>query len=179
MEERIPPHNPDAERSVLGAALLSEDALFDVVEVVKPEDFYDPNHKEIFSVIYELNKKNAPVDALTVSEELDIFAEKASIRRLIAKADDIVVKGYDKSMDAGQLLDYAENGIFEISQERQKGAFVPLKDVLISNIDAIDKASKLKDGLTGVTTGFRDLDAKTSGLQKSELIILAARPAMK
>ena len=71
MEERIPPHNPDAERSVLGAALLSEDALFDVVEVVKPEDFYDPNHKEIFSVIYELNKKNAPVDALTVSEELD------------------------------------------------------------------------------------------------------------
>ena len=210
MEERIPPHNPDAERSVLGAALLSEDALFDVVEVVKPEDFYDPNHKEIFSVIYELNKKNAPVDALTVSEELDkrgslelvggrayvaglssstpttanageyakIVAEKASIRRLIAKADDIVVKGYDKSMDAGQLLDYAENGIFEISQERQKGAFVPLKDVLISNIDAIDKASKLKDGLTGVTTGFRDLDAKTSGLQKSELIILAARPAM-
>ena len=97
---------------------------------------------------------------------------------MIAKADDIVVKGYDKSMDAGQLLDYAENGIFEISQERQKGAFVPLKDVLISNIDAIDKASKLKDGLTGVTTGFRDLDAKTSGLQKSELIILAARPAM-
>ena len=210
MEDRIPPHRPDAERSVLGAALLSEDALFDVVEVVKPEDFYDPNHKEIFSVIYELNKKNAPVDALTVSEELDkrgslelvggrayvaglssstpttanageyakIVAEKASIRRLIAKADDIVVKGYDKSMDAGQLLDYAENGIFEISQERQKGAFVPLKDVLISNIDAIDKASKLKDGLTGVTTGFRDLDAKTSGLQKSELIILAARPAM-
>lgn len=210
MEERIPPHNPDAERSVLGAALLSKDALFDVVEVVKPDDFYDPNHKEIFGVIYELSRRNAPVDALTVSEELDkrgslemvggrayvaslssttpttanageyakIVAEKASIRRLIEKADDIVVKGYDKSMDAGQLLDYAENGIFEISQARQHGAYVPLKDVLLSNIDAIDKASKLKDGLTGVTTGFRDLDAKTSGLQKSDLIILAARPAM-
>ena len=210
MEERIPPHNPDAERSVLGAALLSKDALFDVVEAVKPEDFYDPNHKEIFSVLYELSKKNAPVDALTVSEELDrrgslemvggrayvaglssttpttanaaeyakIVAEKASIRRLIEKADDIVAKGYDKSMDAGQLLDYAENGIFEISQARQKGAYVPLKDVLLSNIDAIDKASKLKDGLTGVTTGFKDLDAKTSGLQRSDLIILAARPAM-
>ena len=210
MEERIPPHNPDAERSVLGAALLSKDALFDVVEAVKPEDFYDPNHKEIFSVLYELSKKNAPVDALTVSEELDrrgslemvggrayvaglssttpttanaaeyakIVAEKASIRRLIEKADDIVAKGYDKSMDAGQLLDYAENGIFEISQARQKGAYVPLKDVLLSNIDAIDKASKLKDGLTGVTTGFKDLDAKTSGRQRSDLIILAARPAM-
>ena len=210
MEERIPPHNPDAERSVLGAALLSKDALFDVVEEINPEDFYDPNHKEIFSVIYELSKKNAPVDALTVSEELDkrgslemvggrayvaglssttpttanaaeyakIVAEKAAIRRLIDKADEIVTKGYDKSMDAGQLLDYAENGIFEISQSRQKGAYVPLKDVLLSNIDAIDKASKLKDGLTGVTTGFKDLDAKTSGLQRSDLIILAARPAM-
>ena len=210
MEERIPPHNPDAERSVLGAALLSKDALFDVVEAVRPEDFYDPNHKEIFSVIYELSRKNAPVDALTVSEELDkrgslemvggrsyvaglssttpttanaaeyagIVAEKASIRRLIEKADEIVTKGYDKSMDAGQLLDYAENGIFEISQSRQKGAFIPLKDVLLSNIDAIDRASKLEGGLTGVTTGFKDLDAKTSGLQKSDLIILAARPAM-
>ena len=129
MEERIPPHNPDAERSVLGAALLSKDALFDVVEAVRPEDFYDPNHREIFSVIYELSKRNAPVDALTVSEELDkrgslemvggrsyvaglstttpttanaaeyadIVAEKASIRRLIEKADEIVIKGYDKS----------------------------------------------------------------------------------
>ena len=210
MEERIPPHNPDAERSVLGAALLSKDALFDVVEAVRPEDFYDPNHKEIFSVIYELSKKNAPVDALTVSEELDkrgslemvggrsyvaglssttpttanaaeyadIVAEKASIRRLIEKADEIVAKGYDKSLSATQLLDYAENGIFEISQSRQKGAYIPLKDVLLSNIDAIDKASKLEGGLTGVTTGFKDLDAKTSGLQKSDLIILAARPAM-
>lgn len=209
-EERIPPHNSDAERSVLGAALLSQDALYEVIEVVRPGDFYDPNHKEIFTVICDLSRRNAPVDALTVSEELDkrgslsivggrayvaglasttpttanaaeyakIVAEKASIRRLIEMADDIVAKGYDKSMEAGQLLDYAENGIFEISQASQKGAYVPLKDVLLSNIDAIDKASKLKDGLTGITTGFRDLDAKTSGLQKSDLIILAARPAM-
>ena len=71
IEERIPPHNPDAERSVLGAALLSKDALFDVLETVRPDDFYDPNHKEIFSVIFELGRRNAPVDALTVSEELD------------------------------------------------------------------------------------------------------------
>lgn len=210
MEERIPPHSPDAERSVLGAALLSKDALFEIVEEVRPDDFYDPNHKEIFSVIFELARRNAPVDALTVSEELDkrgslemvggrsyvaglssttpttanaaeyakIVAEKSSVRRLIETADDIVSKGYDKSMEAGQLLDYAENGIFEISQSRQRGAYVPLKDVLLSNIDAIDRASKLKDGMTGLTTGFRDLDAKTSGLQKSDLIILAARPAM-
>lgn len=210
MEERIPPHNLDAEKSVLGAALLSTDALYDVIELIRPEDFYDPNHREIFSVMFDLSKRNAPVDALTVSEELDkrgslnmvggrayvtalpsatpttanaaeyakIVAEKATIRKLIEKADDIVVKGYDKSAEAGQLLDYAENSIFDISQDRQKGKFVALKDVLLNNINNIDMASKLDGGLTGVTTGFKDLDNMTSGLQKSDLIILAARPSM-
>ena len=67
MEERIPPHSIEAEKSVLGAALLSKDALFDVIEVVKAKDFYDENHKEIFEAILELNRKNAPVDALTVA----------------------------------------------------------------------------------------------------------------
>lgn len=70
MEGRIPPHSIEAEKSVLGAALLSKDALFDVVEVVKADDFYDNNHKEIFKAMLELHRKNIPVDALTVSEEL-------------------------------------------------------------------------------------------------------------
>jgi len=210
MDGRIPPHSIEAEKSVLGAALLSKDALFDVVEVVRAEDFYDENHKEIFKAILDLHRKSAPVDALTVSEELKkrnslnmvggrayiaslsagtpttsnameygkIVAEKASIRRLIGTADDIVAKGYEGSMDAGQILDYAESGIFEISQKRQKGQYSHIKDVLLTNIEIIDKASKLDGGLTGVTTGFKYLDNMTSGLQKSDLIILAARPAM-
>lgn len=210
MEGRIPPHSIEAEKSVLGAALLSKDALFDVVEVVKAEDFYDENHKEIFRAILDLHRKSAPVDALTVAEELKkrnslnmvggrayiaslsagtpttsnameygkIVAEKAAIRKLIGTADDIVVKGYEGSMDAGQMLDYAESGIFEISQKRQKGQYTHIKDVLLENIEIIDRASKLDGGLTGVTTGFKYLDNMTSGLQRSDLIILAARPAM-
>ncbi len=210
MDGRIPPHSIEAEKSVLGAALLSKDALFDVVEVVRAEDFYDENHKEIFKAILDLHRKSAPVDALTVAEELKkrnslnmvggrayiaslsagtpttsnameygkIVAEKASIRRLIGTADDIVAKGYEGSMDAGQILDYAESGIFEISQKRQKGQYSHIKDVLLTNIEIIDKASKLDGGLTGVTTGFKYLDNMTSGLQRSDLIILAARPAM-
>lgn len=209
-EGRIPPHSIEAEKSVLGASLLSKDALLDVVEVVRAEDFYDENHKEIFKAIIDLNRKNAPVDALTVAEELKrrnslnmvggrayvaslssgtptvsnaaeyakIVAEKAALRRLIDTADDIVVKGYEGSMDANQMMDYAESGIFEISQSRQKGKYTHIKDVLLTNIEIIDQASQLDGGLTGVTTGFRDLDARTSGLQKSDLIILAARPAM-
>lgn len=210
MDGRIPPHSIEAEKSVLGAALLSKDALFDVVEVVRAEDFYDENHKEIFKAILDLHRKSAPVDALTVAEELKkrnslnmiggrayiaslsagtpitsnameygkIVAEKASIRKLIGTADDIVAKGYEGSMDAGQILDYAERGIFEISQKRQKGQYSHIKDVLLTNIEIIDKASKLDGGLTGVTTGFKYLDNMTSGLQRSDLIILAARPAM-
>ncbi|MFR8072329.1 MAG: DnaB-like helicase N-terminal domain-containing protein, partial [Anaerovoracaceae bacterium] len=70
MEERIPPHSIEAEKSVLGAALLSKDALLDVVEIVKAGDFYDSNHREIFEAIQDLYRRSAPVDALTVSEEL-------------------------------------------------------------------------------------------------------------
>lgn len=210
MEGRIPPHSPEAERSALGAALLSKNALFDVVENVKARDFYDANHKEIFEAILDLSRRNAPVDALTVSEELKkrgslemvggrayiaslssgtpttanaeeyakIIAQKSSVRRLINMADDVVAKGYEGSMDPQTLLDYAESGIFEISQARQKGQYTHIRDVLLENIEIIDKAAQMEGGLTGITTGFRDLDEKTSGLQKSDLIILAARPAM-
>lgn len=210
MEERIPPHSIEAEKSVLGAALLSSDALFDVIEVVRAKDFYDANHREIFQTVVDLSRRNVSVDSLTVSEELKkrgtleivggrayvsslasgtptvanaaeyakIVAEKASVRRLIETADDVVVKGYEGSMEAGTLLDYAEQGIFDISQSRQKGQYTHIKDVLLENIEIIDRASQLDGGLTGVTTGFRELDDKTSGFQKSDLIILAARPAM-
>ena len=143
MEGRIPPHSLDAERSALGAALLSKNALFDVVENVKSRDFYDANHREIFDAILDLSRRSAPVDALTVSEELKkrgslemvggrayiatlssgtpttanaeeyakIIAEKASSRRLIEMADDVVAKGYEGSMAPGELLDYAESGM--------------------------------------------------------------------
>ena len=210
MEGRLPPHSAEAEKSVLGAAMLSKDALFDVMEVVKPADFYDENHKEIFQAMIDLNRKNAPVDALTVAEELKkrnslemvggrayiaslssmtpttsnameygrIVAEKASVRRLIETADDIVTKGYDGTMDANQMLDYAESGIFEISQARQKGQYSHIRDVLVENLAIIDRAEQMDGGLTGITTGFSKLDEMTSGMQKSDLIILAARPAM-
>ena len=209
-EGRIPPHSLEAEKSVLGAAMLSEEALGEVAETVRPDDFYDKNHKEIFEAILDLNRKSLPVDVLTVSEELKkrgslnmvggrayvaslssstpttsnapeyarIVSEKAAIRRLIAAADGIVDKGYDGGMAASQMIDFAEREIFEISQSRQKGKYTHIQEALLSNLDAIDKASQMEDGLTGITTGFADLDAKTSGLQKSDLIILAARPAM-
>ena len=208
--ERIPPHNGEAERSVLGSALLDKDALFDVVELLTPDDFYSETHKEIFKAITDLYKRSAPVDALTVSEELKkrnslemvggrayiatlsadvpstsnaaeyakIISQKASLRRLISTADDIVQKSYEENMDTNAILDFAEQGIFEIAQKGQKSDFAHIKDVLLENINIIDRISQLDGNLTGLTTGFRDLDQMTSGLQRSDLIILAARPAM-
>ncbi|MBN7773383.1 replicative DNA helicase [Clostridium aminobutyricum] len=210
MIERIPPHNDDAEKSVMGAAMISKDALFDVIETVRPEDFYSEIHKEIFQAIVDLCRKNTPVDALTVAEELKrrkslemvggrayilslaggvpttanaqqyakIVAEKAVLRNLIKTAADISEKSFQEKMESSEVLDFAERGIFEIAQKRQGKDYSSLKDVLLENIDRIDEISKMDGNVTGVPTGFMDLDAKTSGFQRSELIILAARPAM-
>jgi replicative DNA helicase len=68
--ERIPPHNDDAEKSVLGSVMLDKDALYEVLEILKPEDFYSSMHQEIYSAIIELYRRSEPVDTLTVSEEL-------------------------------------------------------------------------------------------------------------
>ncbi|MDF2655321.1 MAG: dnaB [Bacillota bacterium] len=208
--ERIPPHNDDAEKSVLGSILLDKDALFEVLEILRPEDFYSEMHKEIYSAVIELYRKSQPVDILTVSEELKkrkslemvggrayiallstlvpstsnaaeyakIIGEKAILRRLIGTASDIVDKSYQEKMGPSEVLDFAERGIFEIAQQRQSKDFAPIKDVLWSNIARLDELSKLDGNITGLTTGFIDLDARTSGLQKSDLIMLAARPAM-
>ena len=210
MIERIPPHNDEAERSVLGSALLDKDALLDVVESVTADDFYNEAHKEIFKAVTDLYKKSAPVDVLTVSEELKkrnslemvggrayiaalsadvpstsnaaeyakIISNKASLRRLIGTAGDIMQASYDENLETNTILDMAERQIFEIAQKGQKSDFAHIKDVLLENINIIDKMSEMEGNLTGITTGFRDLDQLTSGLHRSDLIILAARPAM-
>ena len=210
MLEKIPPHNTEAEKSVLGAALLSKDALADVIDVVKPDDFYNASHKEIFSIMIDLFTNNVSVDIVTVCEELKkrkalelvggrayvaslsseapstsnaaeyakIVAEKASMRQLIKTAEEIRERGYEESMDAREILDYAENGIFKIAQQRQSSDYAPIKEVLVENLAMIDKAIATQGQVVGLSTGFKRLDELTSGLHKSDLIIVAARPAM-
>ena len=210
MKERIPPHNEEAEKSVLGAVMLNKDVLSEVLEEVTADDFYNESHREIFRAIWELYKENTAVDMLTVCEELKkrkaldmaggrayiatltaevpstanaveyakIVAEKATLRQMIKTSEDIPEKGYDAKMDAGEILDDAESGIFKISQKRQKNDYAKIQDVLLTNIKIIDQAAQNKDKIVGIPTGFKDIDEKTSGLQRSDLIIVAARPAM-
>ncbi len=210
MLERIPPHNLEAERSVLGAAMLDRNTLFDILEEVRAEDFYNESHKEIFTAIWELYRSNTAVDMLTVCEELKkrkslemvggrgyiaeltalvpslanavayakIVSEKAILRQMIRTSEDITEKGYAAKMDAREILDYAESGIFKIAEKRQKNDYAKIQDVLLTNIKIIDEATQNKDRIVGIPTGFKELDLKTSGLQRSDLIIIAARPAM-
>ena len=210
MAERTPPHNEEAEKSVLGAVMLNEDVLFDVLEVVEEDDFYNPAHKEIYKAIWELYKDNKAVDVLTVSEELKrrgvlqmaggrayvaqltldvpstvnaveyarIVNEKATLRKMITAAEDITEQGYKASMDATEILDYAERSVFSIAQRNQKSDYTDIQSVLITNIQAIDDAAKNQGKVLGTPTGFKTLDDVLNGLQKSNLVIIAARPSM-
>jgi len=113
-----------------------------------------------------------------VGQYARIIAEKAVLRKLISAASGIMDKAYQEKVEPEEILNFAEKSVFEIAQSRQKKDFEPLKDVLYENLKRIDEVSKLSGGLTGLTTGFMVLDARTSGLQRSDLIILAARPSM-
>ena len=190
--------------------MLNKDVLFDVLEVVEEDDFYNPAHKEIYKAIWELYKDNKAVDVLTVSEELKrrgvlqmaggrayvaqltldvpstvnaveyarIVNEKATLRKMITAAEDITEQGYKASMDATEILDYAERSVFSIAQRNQKSDYTDIQSVLITNIQAIDDAAKNQGKILGTPTGFKTLDDVLNGLQKSNLVIIAARPSM-
>lgn len=206
---RIPPHNIDAEQSVLGAMLLDREAVISVTEKLRDEHFYKENHKEIFRAMLDLYGRNEPVDLVTVSEELkkagileeaggvsyltdlsnavpitanaryyaDIIEEKAILRQLIDAGKVIVDKGYASS-DVKMLMDEAERRIFEISQKKSTQAFAIVKDVLQNTLDYMELLAGSESGYTGLPTGFHDIDKMTSGLQKSDLVLIAARPSM-
>ena len=208
--ERIPPHNEEAERSALGACMLSKEALMDVAEEVRAEDFYNESHREIFNSIMRLYRENISVDMLTVCEDLKkqkaldmvggrtyigtltsevpstanagdyakIVAEKAMMRQLIFASEEIAAKGYEDKEDTEGLINAAEASIFRIAQKRQKNDYAKIQDVLMKNLKMSDEAERKQANVIGLPTGFKALDEKTSGLQKSDLIIIAARPGM-
>ena len=207
---RIPPQSLEAEQSVLGSMLIDKEVVPVVMEILKPEDFYRPDHKEIYDVIIELFDRAQPIDLITVSERLKlhgklelvggleyltniatevpttanvkhyskIVEEKALLRKLIKASSDIVDLGYNASEEVTYILDKAEQNIFDILQKRSSQGFVPIKDVLVDTFNKLEELYNNSGTITGIPTGFADLDFKTSGLHNSDLILVAARPAM-
>ena len=208
--EKIPPQNLDAEKSLLGAVLIDEEVLADAAEITHANDFYDKNHGLIFAGMMRLFEKHKPVDLLTLTDELkrkdelemvggsaylteltnyvptaahasayaEMVAQTAVRRRLIKASGDISELGYDESTTTQELLEKAEAELFSVSDQSTKQDLVSLESILTDSFDRIEELSKNKGSLRGVRTGYRDLDNMTAGLQKSDLIILAARPAM-
>lgn len=207
---RTLPHNLEAERSVLGAILLHNDAFNLASEVLDSGDFFRDAHRRIFEKMIKLSERNHAIDLVTLKEELSrsgeldevggpayitalvdgvprstnvehyarIIKEKAILRNLIFSANKIVTSAYEAEDEADQILDQAEHAIFAIADKKIGDGFVSLRDLAQGSLDTIEKLHAKKELVTGVPTGFTDLDEMTSGLQPSDLIIVAARPSM-
>lgn len=208
--DRIPPHNIEAEQSVIGAVFLEPESFSTASELLVAEDFYRAGHQRIFAAMMSLADKGEPIDVVTVTTYLQnqktldevggvaylsevagsvptaanieyyskIVEEKALLRRLIRAATDIVTSGFEKEDDVETVLNEAEKNILEVSSRQQTGAFKTIKDVLIEVYDTIEQLHQATSDITGVATGFRDLDRITSGFQRNDLIIVAARPSV-
>lgn len=116
--------------------------------------------------------------AVNVEHYAQIVKEKALLRRLISTANQILQQSYEPASEVNELVDRAEQMIFEISQYQIEGKFIPLKDVIRTSIETIDQLYQRKEHVTGLATGFREFDTRTAGLQPSELIVVAGRPSM-
>lgn len=208
--ERTLPHNLEAERSVLGAILLRNEALDHATEHIDAGDFFRDAHRVIFDKMVALSERGQAIDLVTLKEELAragqleqvggpayiaslvdgvprstnvehyarIIKEKATCRSLIFAAGRISDLAYEGEQDADLLLDEAERAIFEIADDRVRSGFVPLSTLVHESFEAIERLQERRGLVTGVPTGFDELDAMTSGFQPSDLVIVAARPSM-
>ncbi len=208
--ERVLPNSAEAERTVLGAVLVDNQAFNSAAEVLTRDDFYREAHRRIFEAMAQLAEKSAPIDTVTLADELQraqsleavggaaylaslvdglpritnveqwsrIIKEKSVLRNLIHAGSRIVQSCYEGEEEAAAILDRAEQSIFQIAERRMRQGFQPIREIVKESFRTIDQLSQSKELVTGLPTGFVDLDEKTSGLQKGDLIIVAARPAM-
>jgi len=210
MFERVPPQHLEAEQAVLGAILLDSVAIVNVMEMLRPEDFYRQAHQYIFEAMLDLNNENEPIDLITLATKLQenqrlgdvggiqyltelasavptaanvsyyakIVEEKSLLRRLIRTATEIVANGYAGADDVGELLSKAEARILEISNRKAASGFIPIREVLMEVFERVETLYNQRGATTGIPSGFPDLDRMTSGFQRSDLIIVAARPSV-
>jgi len=207
---RIPPHNLDAEQSVLGAMLESKEAIANVIEVIKGDDFYKPAHTEIYEAIMSLYGQGEPADAITVADELArrgtleriggkpyihglleayptassaghyarIVEEHALLRALIQAGGSVQEIGFSMPEDVAEAIDEAEELIYNVGDKRLKDDYHPIRELLVKAMEDVETLYERGEHLTGLGSGFPDLDEITAGFQPANLIIVAARPAM-
>ncbi len=205
---KVPPHNLEAEQAILGSILINNDALNQVVDILSGEDFYREAHAHIFEGMLSLYNRDDPVDLITLSQVLkerdalekaggtdylasladgistsagiryhsEIVKDLATRRGLIKQCSHISEICFQPTNDTEEILDLAEQSIFEIAERNIDQNFYPLNEVVKESFKKIEKTSG--SNITGIPTGFTDFDNLTSGLQPSDLIIIAGRPSM-
>ncbi len=206
----IPPQDIEAEKSLLGAVMLSDTILPEILTIIKAKDFYEDRHQTIFGAMCDLYDQHKPIDLLTLTSELksqkklkdvggapylaeltnfvqtashakayaDIIRKAAVRRRLIEAGNKISAKAFEDDADIDNLVGEAERDLFEVSDNIIKSDYTPMAELLADAFDHIEELRQNKGALRGLKTGFRDLDKKTAGFQKGDLVIIGARPAM-
>ncbi len=210
IEELVPPHNLDAEMSVLGAVLLDSEIVPELGTILKPEDFYRRPHQLLFRTILQLANEEDKVDAVTLHARLvresivdevggkaylasllqtlpstahvlahaKLVKECAIRRRLMRTCDEIRAESMTGRLDCENLVDLAEQRIFEISNEDGKNETVEVGDILAETVEKIGAMQGARGGITGIDTGYYRLNDRTGGFQRGDLVIIAARPSM-
>ena len=206
----VPPHAPDAERSVLGSMLIEPNALELALEQLKAEDFYIPAHETLFAAMRDVRNGGNAVDLVTTSNELErhgmlervgglaylselmtfvptaanvqnyiaIVEAKSVQRQLIRAGGEIIKDGMNDEKELEETLNAAERRIYDISMRKTEDSLTPIKDIVPIAFNEIGELAGRKGKITGVASGFTELDRQTNGFQKSDLVIIAGRPAM-
>jgi replicative DNA helicase len=209
--DRLPPQSLEAECSVLGSMLRDNGVIGDVIQILRPENFYSDHHIKIYQGVVALYDRGHPVDLVTLAEHLKeqkqvediggyaylaklwdaaptaanaeyyarIVRDKALVRHLIHASTEVLRDAYDQALPADELLEQAERKILDIAQMGITGQTHTLQEALAEAYDRLDSRGQRDHmSISGLPTGYRDLDEKTAGLQNSELIIIAARPSV-
>ncbi len=202
------PYSQEAEQAVIGSILTSSDAVSDAAEIITSDDFYFTPNREIYSVIMELFNENLPIDIVTVSDRLalakkleivggisylkevalvpttyhveyysKIIKDRATRRRLIANTTVITDMAYGDGSNIDRVLEKSEQLIFDISAA-DAGDIVPIRDIMLGSYQQLIDDSVKGGGLTGLSTGYYELNKRTGGFHGGELILIAGRPGM-
>src|SRR5438874_10390415 len=206
----VPPQNLEAEESVLGAMMIAPGAIAAVSEIVDASDFYRESHAKIYRAALQLYGKNEPVDAITLTNELEqrgeldeiggrvrlhelarlvpatanarhyaeIVRETATLRGLIRAGGEIAQLGWEREGEPAELVARAEQLVYELGERRAQGELVLFKDTLVETFQRISHLYESGAEVTGLASGFKDLDRITAGFQPANLVIIAARPSM-
>lgn len=202
------PCNLEAEQYVLGSIIFDNNCMADIVSSLKSDEFYFERNRLIYSAMLDISNRAEPIDFITLKSQLGmnfdvvggieylskirlmvsttsnlkyhikIIKDKAVLRKLINAGNDIASISFEQKDDISVVLGIAESKIYDILQNKTTNDLTHIKEVLAENLANLEEMFQNKSKITGVPSGFKQLDTKTTGFQPSDLILIAARPAM-